>query len=102
MCHPTNTLHSPVVGAVRKTHGQATSQLQDSKYVPVIFQSLDIALLHSNRSGQAELGPPSTGRRHNARDQSLSWHAMGCTPLFGRPTRSFAARLPALRVARPC
>ena len=36
--HPINTVHSPVVGALKNTHGQAASQLQASKYIPLSFQ----------------------------------------------------------------
>jgi len=34
------TVHSPVVGALMKTQGQATSQLHDSKYEPARFHLL--------------------------------------------------------------
>jgi hypothetical protein len=45
MCHPIKTVHWPSVGALRNTQGQATSQLQLSKYVPEIFQAISATSL---------------------------------------------------------
>ena len=44
ICHAMRTVHSPVVGGLVNTHGQATSQLQASKYDPARFHLLAMFL----------------------------------------------------------
>ena len=42
ICHPTSTVHSPSVGGLRKTHGQAVLQLHASKYEPDRLHFVDM------------------------------------------------------------
>jgi hypothetical protein len=53
MCHASRTVHSPLVGGLRKIQGHARSQLHASKYDPETFQG--VAMGGKERSKKEEV-----------------------------------------------